>query len=68
MKIPSFDGVQKHYKEYRRAVKRYTKIVGKDGTGLALQLHLSGEALEIAKNMSARRLKDKGGVAFRHPG
>jgi len=62
VKIPVFDGVQKHYKEYRRAVKRYGKLVGKAGTGLALQLNLSGEAVEITKHLSARRLRDHGGI------
>ena len=62
--MPTFDGVQKHYKEDRRAVKRYAKLVGKTGTGLALQLNLTGEALEITKNLSARILKDKSGVAL----
>ena len=52
------------YKEYRRSVKRYTKLVGKPGAGLALQLNLSGEALDITKTLSARRLKDKDGVAL----
>ena len=63
VKIPTFDGIQSHYKEYRRAVKRYTKLVGKEGTGLALQLNLSGEALEITRTLSAGRLREKGGGA-----
>ena len=37
-------------------------MVGKEGTGLALQLNLQGEALEITRHLSARRLKEKTGV------
>ncbi|CAK9102137.1 Chloride channel protein B [Durusdinium trenchii] len=33
VKIPAFDVVQKHHNEFRRAVKRYTKLVGREGTG-----------------------------------
>lgn len=54
VKLPAFDGVQKHYREYRGAVKRYAELVGNSGTGLlAVHLKLTGEALEIAKNLSA---------------
>ncbi len=62
VRMPAFDGHQKQYREYRRAVKRYAKLVGKEGTGLALQLNLQGEALEITRHLSARRLKEKTGV------
>ena len=58
MRIPAFDSHQKHYREYRRAVKRYAKLVGKQGTGLALQLNLTRD---ITRHLSAR-LKDKSGV------
>lgn len=43
-------------------MKRYTKLVGKEGTGLALQLNLSGESLEITRTWSARRVREKRGV------
>ena len=36
--------------------------MGKEGTGLALQLNLTCEALEISKHLSARRLREKHGV------
>ena len=36
--------------------------MGKEGVGLALQLNLSGEAVEITRTLSARRLREKGGV------
>ena len=62
VKIPGFDGQQKHYREYRRSVKRYAKLVGSEGTGLALQLNLTGEPLEITRHLSARKLKERGGV------
>ncbi len=43
-------------------MKRYTKLVGKEGTGLALQLNLSGESLEITRTWSARRVREKRGA------
>lgn len=43
-------------------MKRYTKRVGKEGTGLALQLNLSAKSLEITRTWSARRVREKRGV------
>ena len=62
VKIPAFDGTNSKYRDYRRQVKRYTQLVGKEGTGLALQLNLSGEALEVTRHLKPRKLKAKGGV------
>ena len=62
VKIPAFDGTNNKYRDYRRQVKRYTQLVGKEGTGLALQLNLSGEALEVTRHLKPRKLKAKGGV------
>lgn len=62
VKIPCFDGTSSRYREYRRSVKRYTQLVGKEGTGLALQLNLTGDALEVTRHLSARRLKARDGV------
>ena len=62
VKIPMFDNQAKHYREFRRAVKRYTKLVGKEGTGLAIQLNLTGEALDVTKHLSARKLRERRGV------
>ena len=62
VKIPTFDNQAKHYREFRRAVRRYTKLVGKEGTGLAIQLNLTGEALDVTKHLSARKLRQKHGV------
>ena len=57
VKIPAFDGTNNKYRDYRRQVKRYTQLVGKEGTGLALQLNLSGEALEVTRHLKPRKLK-----------
>ena len=62
VKIPCFDGTSSRYREYRRSVKRYSQLVGKEGTGLALQLNLTGDALEVTRHLSARRLKARDGV------
>lgn len=62
MKIPCFDGTSSRYRDYRRSVKRYTQLVGREGTGLALQLNLTGDALEVTRHLSARRLKARDGV------
>ena len=32
---------------------------GKEGTGVALQLNMTGEALEVTPHLSAKKLKDK---------
>lgn len=57
-----FDNQAKHYREFRRAVRRYTKLVGKHGTGLAIQLNLTGESLDVTKHLSARKLRGRNGV------
>ena len=62
VKIPCFDGTSSRYRDYRRSVKRYTQLVGREGTGLALQLNLTGDALEVTRHLSARRLKARDGV------
>ena len=53
VKIPCFDGTSSRYRDYRRSVKRYTQLVGREGTGLALQLNLTGDALEVASFCSS---------------